>query len=428
MFTHKKRLVVFVVLSFVVFSPVVVFAQNTEQSQCFSTLKENMAEAAIFTDPLTQLKNTTYTQLEPKFSQYYKNLASFGIEIDKPDLEMRIYSFGEQTGYIHPPKLPFPSSYKSDMWIEPAREYILAEEYVLDQNAKRHFIDCVFFQIVSEDLMSVTRDRYLYDGPMISLTKSASDESYKAWYSENLSFDYENKPFVTWKRLFIYPESTQNSYFDKYSVADAFPARKVTSFNTPSLSPKQNYNKNTSISTTSDKIGSVTTSALSPAFSSAASSGIDTVFPLTTYYQAIENQFPEFAKELSLRGTLKYDTFKQLASEQNPNPEVGKLLKHLFNYQSLAYYSFAKDKEEQAKRGVQISNLELDNVLFAMKDGDWAVDQLSRGIPLERLSKSVTNPRKGIFALLASLGAWIAIFLWRKRKSIIKQSNLIDYV
>jgi hypothetical protein len=80
-------------------------------------------------------------------------------------------------------------------------------------------------QISSSDLMKVKSTDYLYDGDMVSLLKQEDD--YKAWYSENTSFNYDNKPFVNWYRLFIYPKATQNDYFNKYDIIDTFPHRDM---------------------------------------------------------------------------------------------------------------------------------------------------------------------------------------------------------
>jgi len=115
--------------------PSVTFAQGvapSPQEQCFSTLKANLEETSLFSNPLTELASTTYADIAPQFSQKYKSLNSFGIQVDQGVITMRVYSFGRQTGYMHPPLLPFPSFYKSDTWTTPAKEYIISEEYVTD--------------------------------------------------------------------------------------------------------------------------------------------------------------------------------------------------------------------------------------------------------------------------------------------------------
>ena len=407
-------------------------SDQATRTQCFATLKENMAEAEIFSEPLTTLATTTYADIEPKFSAYYKNLSSFGVETDKGDLEMRMYSFGRLTGYVHPPKMPFPSSYKSDMWSEPTKEFIVAEEYAVDPTAQKHFIDCVFFSLGGDDLSKITRENYAYDGAMVSLIKTPPDNSYKAWYSENTSFDYKNNPFVDWRRLFIYSRSTQNSYFDKYDVADAFPANKVQSFGIlkfflNNLITVQDY----------DQTGVATVKYMTPNGSGKLvqinapkevlpinPEGVNNIFPLTTYYQAIEDHFPNFAKDLSLRGTLKYDTFKQLILEQNLNPETGKLVSAIIDPRQIVAYGL--DKESKEKQGMNVSDPEKDGLLLAARDADTAVKLLTqKGVTLENLKdqKLITNttePGKtagAIAVVVVIIIASVAVVVWKRRNS-----------
>lgn len=181
----KIVVVLFSIIFSLMVSDSVAYAQIssdfTVREQCFTTLKENLKEASIFYEPLKNLNGKTYKEIEQEFSKNYKNLSSFGIDIDGGDFEMRLYSFGKQTGYVHPPNLPIPSSSKSDIWENPAKEYIVAEEYINDNDGNKHFLDCSFFQLSAQDLMVVTRDRYSYDGVMVSMTKNVPDGNYKAW-------------------------------------------------------------------------------------------------------------------------------------------------------------------------------------------------------------------------------------------------------
>lgn len=436
---HPFHIAIFAAAILIAVVPGSVFAQGagvTQEEQCYDTLKANMAETSLWNDALSQIATTTYADLA--FSPKYKNLSSFGIETDQGVITMRLFSFGRQTGYQHPPEFPFPSSYKSDEWTTPSKEYIIAEEYVTDPQGSEHFLDCAFIQIASDDLMGVTRDRYFYDGAGISLTKDASDGSYKAWYSENPSFDYQDKPFVTWKRLFIYPQSTRNSYFDKYDVADAYPANKVSSLDVLGFlanSPIQveDYNRDTGTSTikylVQDARGNVTQVDPPAALMPVAPTGIDIpAFPLASYYQAIENQFPDFAKLLSIRGSLKYDTFKQLIIEPNLNPEVGKFLSALTNYQQLASYYLAK--QQSAKNGMTITNPDLDGLLYAMQNGDAAVQALENGATLATLKDYHAPVQATSFRALAGYAAVTILLLggvggflfWRKKSALINPS------
>jgi len=368
-------------------------SDNTVRAQCFDTLKENMAETTIFSLPLQTLATTTYADLESKFSKNYTGLSSFGIDIDRPDLEMRLYSFGRQTGYQHPPKLPLPSSTKSELWGETSKEYIVAEEYITDNNQQKHFIDCVFFQISGQDLMQITRERYLYDGALISITKTPQTNDYKAWYSENVSFDYKSKPFATWRRLFVYPKATQNTYFSKYDAQDAFPAHQTTSFSSlafknssqgPVMS-SQDYDEkgNVSIKYFAPNVtGEIVEVAYPDELKPVVSDGADKRFPLATYYQSIENLFPEFAKRLSFRGTLQYDTFKKLLTSPSLDAESQKLLNTLLDPRGLAAYSVSK--ERAASFGTTLSNPQFDTVFGQVQNADKAFADIQNKINDQR--------------------------------------------
>ena len=426
---------VLVGVSFAIAHPRVATAANetSPQVQCFSTLKENMAEAVVFAVPLQQLATTTYTDIEPRFSRNYGNMSSFGIDVSKPVLELRLYSFGRQTGYVHPPKLPLPSSTGSDTWADPAKEFIIAEEYVVDQSAQRHFISCAFLQIRSDDLLKVTNDRYLYDGAMISMTKTATDGSYKAWYSENTSFDYQNKPFVDWLRLFVYPKSTQNTYFDKYDVADAYPANNVESFSAlgffaNNLIQVQTYDKTGAVEikymVQKKSSGPFIEAKSPPELAPVTPEGTDKIFPLMRYNQAIEDRFPAFAPLLALRGTLQFDTFKQLIVEKDMNPEVGKLLSAIRDYRQLAAYEV--DKKRNTRLGMSVSNPELDGLYLAVNDADTAVKQLAKGgvtlatyeafMKEEKMMK-VRLQTAGM-ALAGILGAAATLYLKKRRRAV----------
>lgn len=369
---YKK---IILILGIILFPFVSLASEQEVRAQCFDTLKVNMEEAKIFSTPLQELQKMSYGELEPMFSVNYKNLSSFGIEIDRGDLEMRLYSFGGQTGYVHPLDLPIPSSVKSDKWKEPAKEFIVAEEFIVDQEGKRHFLDCAFFTISSNDLLGVTSDRYLYDGPAISITKVSKEGDYKAWYSENISYDYSNKPFVTWKRLFIYPKLTQNDYFNRYDVAEVFPANKTESFDVLKffLEPFvqiQEYDSAGLLKTAYFKITGEEEVRVSPPTEliPLTPDELNKNFPLSAYYQAIENMFPQFAERLALRGALKYDTFKRLSSIVDKNEETTNLLNIINDYRSLAIYDL--DKKEKEKEGMSVSNTELDASLQLMMNAE----------------------------------------------------------
>lgn len=382
---YKKIYYALVFVVGTIFLPVVSFASEKDiRAQCFVTLKENMREAKIFSEPLKGLQEMSYGGLEPKFSINYKNLASFGLELDKGILEMRLYSFGRQTGYIHPLDLPIPSSTKSDKWKEPAKEFIVAEEFVVDPEGKKHFLNCAFFSIGSDNLLNVTRENYLYDGEMTSLTKVAKDASYKAWYSENISFDYNDKPFVDWERLFIYPKLTQNEYFNRYDIAEVFPANMVESFDVlkfflADMTQVQVYDDSGVAAigyVVKNKNGDFVRAEPPKELAVRATSGPDefnTGFPLANYYQTIENRFPKFAERLALRGAIKWSTFKKLSAIKESDPEAAKLLEALMSYRSLAVYD--ADKKNKEKDGVKVSDPEKDKLLQDINVADTVAGQ-----------------------------------------------------
>lgn len=378
----------------VIFLPTVSFASEQDvRAQCFSTLKENMSEAKIFETPLVELQKISYQELEPKFSTYYKNLASFGLEIDRGDFEMRLYSFGRQTGYIHPVDHPVPVSTKSDKWEEPAKEFIVAEEFIISPEGNRIFLNCVFFVIESENLLNVTSEKYLYDGEAISLTKVPKEPDYKAWYYENTSFDYSSRPFVSWKRLFIYPELTKNDYFNRYDVAEVFPSNKVESFSILNFFQEVvfraheyddiNILKVVYFNEKGEKI--YPPKELLPV----VVNELNTSFPLSTYYQAIENIFPFFAERLALRGTLKYDTYKKLTLVAGSNKEAASLLSVINDYRNLAAYSL--DKKEKEKAGIIVSNVEKDKLLALIGDAEPTAQQLIKETEIQEPEKNGTN-------------------------------------
>ena len=414
--------------------PVFVSAQSVSDSavraQCFATLKENMAETTLFSEPLKTIENTTYNDLESKFSKNYTGLSSFGIDIDRGDFEMRLYSFGRQTGYQHPPKLPLPNSTKSELWGENSKEYIIAEEYIVDNNKQKHFLNCVFFQISGDDLMQITRDKYLYDGAVISITKTPENNDYKAWYSENLSFDYRDKPFVTWKRLFVYPKATQNSYFDRYDVQDVYPAHQATSFKSlafknPSQNPvmsSQDYDAKGNVTIkyfSQNTKGEIVETTYPDELKPVISEGINKKFPLSTYYQAIENMFPEFAKRLSFRGTLQYDTFKKLLISTSLDSESQNLLDNLRDPRGLAIYNVNKEIAEA--NGVKFSNPKLDTVSEQVKNADQSFKDIKQKNLIKNL-KPYIYPATGI-ALFTLSG--LTIFFIKRRKNKLAD-NIIN--
>lgn len=434
----KNILTVFLVSSSFFF----VSAQSNEdlavRQQCFSTLKENMKEASIFSVPLQTLATTTYADLSLKFGEKKKMLFLFDLGIDKNLLGFRLYSFGRQTAYTYPQKSLFPISTKSDTWGDPVKEYIVGEEYVTDSEGKDHFLDCLFLQISGENLMNLKENTVEYDGAQMSLMKESSDGSYKASYVELPSFDYQDKLLVTWNRLIVYPKATSNSYFSRYDIADAYVANKVKSFDILNFFLQKNilkiddYNVKTGTSTikyfVKNDLNNMTEVSPPTLLLPISPSGVNRVFPYASYYQAIENQFPEFASLLSISGTLKYSTFKKLVSERNSNKEVLKFFNEFWNNKPINSYYLRENK-------LSVSIKEYDRIIPLLQNADWTVDKLLNGSdfdtlrfnPYQEEAKIVPffNVKIVIFILFGILLSILGIIVFLKKRKLSSNSNII---
>lgn len=380
----------FVAILALVFIPFTILAQTDSQSvqaQCFDTLKENMGEVDTFASGTEYLEQLSYQDLEPKFSKKYKTLSSFGtsISVDEARFATRLHSFGESTGYIHPPQTIFPDSYRSESWSTTTKQNIVAEEYIIDDSGVEHFIGCFFARMTSADLMAVTADNYTGGVPGMSFLKVAPDQSYKAWYSQTTFLDRATQPSVTWDNMFIYPQKTTNPYFNKYDLAETYPSVGVTGFGflgllgqSRSEAREENVNESREQEVTQD----VEVEVQQPATPVVPSSAINT-FPLAAYFEAVQNEFPEFAKLLSVRGTIKYGTFIEIISNPSPDPEIAKFFNVTFSSPVLQSYFLNKSV---AMEGVEsISNPELDRLLLLVQNGDWTIQKIKQGSSIDTL-------------------------------------------
>ncbi len=408
--------------------------EQSIQERCFTALKQNMSEVGVFGDGVEYLEKVTYPDLEVQFSEKYKTLSSFGspIVIDEPRFVTRLHSFGEQTGYIHPPQTFFPDSQKSEVWSAPAKQNIIGEEFIIDSLGVEHFISCFFVRMTANDLQAVTADRYMGDGPGLSLMKVSSDQSYKAWYASTPSFDRAMLPLVNWEKMFIYPQVANNSYFNKYAVAEAYPAFRVDNFSFLSpLSPQ--ITADAAIAGGRGELVSEDQNRL-PATSSESVAGPEK-YPLAQYFEAVKKLFPEFASDLSIRGVVSYDTFKEIIT--NPNAEMAKFLNIAFVSPELSTYFLHKNTPVN---GVEsFANSELDRLLLLVQNGEWTVNKIKEGASLDTLvyesSETVINPTLPTTAqtqgqlsfvqrylLAISVGSVLLIsmlLLWSFRKKVI---------
>lgn len=373
-----------------VFAPFSTMAQTqpsaSAQEQCFDTLKDNLREAGIFAEPLAELESRSYTDIAALFGEKKKMLSSFDVTVDEPVLGIRLYSFGDQTGYTHPPKTVLPIFTKSDTWGGPVKEYVLAEEYVTDPLGQERFLNCVFLHIDSETPMGVTQEKYAYDGTAISIVKTAPDGSYKVWYNQAPGFDFEDNHFVTWKRMIVYPQSTQNSYFNRFDVIDTYPANKLDDFtvldffNGKSVTyilPETGFPEATYTEGEAEVV-------LPPELLPPPTFGVNFSYRLASHYQAIEAQFPDFAALLSVHGAMKYTAYKELVTKESISEEEQQFTSLLFgDTRDLDAYYFDENKEP---------NPEVDKLIALLQDGDGTMAKLAAGETLAQLTAPAVTP------------------------------------
>ncbi len=368
--TIKMLLFIFL-LSFSVNS----FAQENVQEKCFNDLVQNVWKINVWWTWSKEINNLNYSDIN--FSKYYKNISSFGIDIDEPLFEMRLYSFWEQTGYIHPPYSPYPTYTESDKWEETAKEYIVAEEYIVNPEWEKIFLSCSFMKIESDNLMNVTSENYLYDGDIISVIQSNENDTYKVWYNENVSYDHYNNPFVTWKRLFIYPEETKNDYFNRYDILEAFPTNEVEDL--LDLSFRDNkweilHFKDDNMINWESRIYIMNTDweyvnfLWSKYFAPIEKEWLNKVFPLNSYYQSIEDTFPEFWEKLSLRWILPYNTIKKLLATKD-DTNFAHIWNTVLDTREITKYSLEKE-EDSLEEEIEFYEKNLNNINNIKEEAD----------------------------------------------------------
>lgn len=416
-----------------------VFVQDAEaqapevsvEEQCYVTLKDNMRETTMLVGGAEYLDKLSYQDLESQFSKKYKTLSSLGvgIGIDEPRFATRLFSFGEPTGYVHPPQTIFPDSQQSEAWSTTTKQYIMAEEYIIDDAGTEHFLSCFFIGMTAPDLLNVTAENYIADAPGISLLKMAPDKSYKAWYASVPSFAKGMEPLVTWEKMFIYPQAATNPYFDKYTVAEAYPANAVEDFSVLQFLGRQylkveEFDQNTnSVVTKYMDIESGEELTTPASILPVVRSGVNRVHPLTSYYQAIEAAFPEFAKLLSVSGTIKFNTFIELVTGQNQNPELAKFMDAFMR--AGQYNEYYKLKQDPKTNDSAESPL-FDRVIPLLQHGEWTVAKLKAGAQFDTLVYAEeapavpvtpapeTAPSKLVYVLALLVALLTAGFLYKQ--------------
>jgi len=349
------------------------FAENIEnlevQKECYNNVLKNIKKLdPIWNEWYKDIFNKKYSFINKNLSKKYKNMSSFWIDLDTPNFEMKVYSFGKQTWYVHPPYSPYPVSTKTEKWITPAKEFIYAEEYIKTQKWESKFLGCSFMNIDSSDLMNVKSKSYAYDWDIISIIQEEKDW-YKAWYNENISYNFDNKPFVTWKRLFIFPKETKNKYFDKYSVLNAFPSNKVDDFSKIFEKRKLKDWEGDAYAIRvyeTDSRWHIINAIAPDVFMPVKLEGNNKIFSLNSYYQEIENNFPEFWEHLALRWELHYDILKEVISTKD-NKKYAHIWNTILDPLDITKYSLEK-KQWKLKEKIEFYEENLEKIWKTEKE------------------------------------------------------------
>lgn len=320
---------------------------NAEKRQeCFNILKQNLDESKLFVNEFESIKNLTYEQLDKDFSKYYKDMSSFGLELRQPKFLHRVYTFWQQTAYKHPPFSNFPTYTNSDKWDEAAKENIITELFVKNDKDETIFLGCAFMKIRAIDLMSFKWENYLYDWQPFSYL--IEKDNYKSWYFTNDVFDFNEDIMWTIERLFIWPKSTVNSYFNRYEITDSIESIKIKEYkdiywpepvewesdisNAKIWAYDQNWNL---------KILNQDSTEKKPT----------DIFESFTYFQATQDKFPEFAKHIAMRWILDFDLFKKSLIKYNAQETTEEEKKQLSKYIEIVldyrdYNKYVKNKAE----------------------------------------------------------------------------------
>lgn len=338
---HKLTPIVFLLIG-MSFLNSTLAADTTQQEKCYVDLKNTISQLSDYATPFGELQEKDYDFISKNLSKNYKNISSFGIDTDDANFSMKVYTFWEQTAYRHPPYSPYPAAQKNETWEKLAKEYVFAEEYVLGADNKDIFLGCSLMHIDSQKPMTVKADKYWYDGTILSVVVSDDEHQNKIWYNYNTAYDFDFQPLANFERLFVFPKGTQNTYFDKYDIIDAFPGGKTDLKNFvfemngggKEIAGKwMNY----------DRVGNITALYGFPSFLKIPEfTGKNKDFTLYDFYQEIENVFPAFAKHLSLRGALSFDTAKKIL-EDGTNPRYAEIINTTIN--PFDFIKYAKAKE-----------------------------------------------------------------------------------
>ncbi len=307
------------------------------RQSCYSDLTDYMSDIGATQAAIEWLENFTYEQLEEEFSRKYQEMSSFGIDLYEPLFSMRLHSYWQQTQYQHPPYSPYPVYDRTEQWQYPAKEFIIAEEYVTDPEWQEHFIWCSFMHIKSDDLENFSDDDYWYDSEIFSAVSEDSDRWNQIWYNTNNVYNYDNEITGSFDRLFVFPQGTQNDFFDKYSVIDSFPSNVVDLEDFFDELWWQDWEQIRGVFL--DESGSAISYDMPDILSPVSEVSDNDVFPLFNFYQEIENVYPDFWQYLAINWHLQFDTLKEMIDKRHDH-EYADLWSSIINSRQIQKYAY----------------------------------------------------------------------------------------
>jgi len=311
---------------FLLSGPILSVQAAQDPSSCYDQLKTEMKEVPYLQEAYNMIKNRNYNAIPfgdyTQYSNLYFPELAPNSNSGYPNFKIRIYGFGEDTGYNHPPRPQIPAT--TELWH--ANEYVLMEEYIRPSANEEHFLSCGIIKMEGlggNTLMQITENKVQFEDTKSSLLKTDPTDQHRTWYSEGVGYD-TSCPIVKWRRFFVVPKWTQNSYFSRYDFLDVFPHTAVDNFST--LTFDDAITKEVAQSTC-DTLGDQTRALLFPTVraqqeeSSAPEityEGNNRYFPLYTTYEAMAQKFPDLSNHVKVRGVYDFSTIQKMVGEPDP--------------------------------------------------------------------------------------------------------------
>jgi hypothetical protein len=328
--------------------------KSFEASQeCYDFLQRYLGELPGLESVYQGVKNMPYKQFQSRLSPGFKMAEFEGVALSSPDFRIRAYSFGARTNFVPPRTSPFPATFLSDSWEKPIKQYVLVEE-LLQTPAGEQFLSCGMWSLETADFEGFTNQKYWYDGVLQGYLEVG--DGAKILYTENLIYDTNGSPFGRWKKLFVFPASTVQEYFDRYSVAESLPIQPVERIADALMALQEVDSRAVTVL---DGAGAVLDSHLGDRVYRPEGYGD---FYLDSYYAAIASRFPLFASHLSLRGVFSYDLYARLAAE--PQTKAHAFFAHIWNLfvddRTLTLYD--RQREERFDEGILVYDTYLEKL------------------------------------------------------------------